>query len=138
MASLRGGEDILGLVTMKSTSVTTGPARFLRSSLRLSVPLAFIGTVLLAAPAMADLPEAWETPDEKGLLDILLFILVFPVAAAIVIALLSVLPALAKGEKLTGQSGTADDQWLGGPLGGTAEIEPSGAAKDAGGASGKW
>ena len=118
--------------------MTTSPVRALRSSLRLSVPLAVIGTVLVAAPALADVPEAWQTPDEVGLLDILLLILVFPLGLALIITLLTLIPALARGEKLTGQANTADDQWIGGPRGGTAEIEPSGAAKDAGGASGKW
>ena len=97
-------------MTKKSTSVTTGPVRFLRSSLRLSVPLAFVGVILLAAPALADLPEAWETPEEKGLLDILFFILVLPVGAALVIVLLTLLPSLARGEKLTGQVDTVDHE----------------------------
>lgn len=123
---------------MKSSSVTTSPVRALRSSLRLSVPLAVIGTAMLATPAMADLPEAWETPDEVGFLDIFLYIGVLPLAATLIITLLVLLPALARGESLRGHSTAIEDQWIGGPRGGAAEIETSAAAQDAGGASGKW
>ncbi|GGD16532.1 hypothetical protein [Nocardioides daphniae] len=125
-------------MTTKSSSVTTSPVRALRSSLRLSVPLTVIGSALLAAPAMADLPEAWETPESVGFMDFFLIVLVVPLVVALVITLLTVLPALARGEKLSGHVSPVADDWFGGPRGGKAEVEASGAAKDAGGASGTW
>src|SRR5690606_9755547 len=95
-----GREDILLGVTTKSLSVTSSPVRALRSSLRLSVPLAVATAVLMATPAMADLPEAWETPETAGFLDHFILIAAVPVGVALVIALLTLLPSLARGEKL--------------------------------------
>lgn len=138
MVGCAAREDILARVTTKSPFVTSSPVRALRSSLRLSVPLAVTSAVLMAAPAMADLPEAWETPETVGFLEVLVLILVIPVAAALVIALLSLLPALARGEKLSGHSTPVTDDWFGGPRGGKAEVEAGGTAKDSGGASGTW
>ncbi|QCX26905.1 hypothetical protein [Nocardioides jishulii] len=124
-------------MTTKSTSVTTSPARALRSSLRLSVPLTVIGTALLAAPALALPPEGWDTPESVSFMDYFLLVLVFPLALALVITLAAILPSLVRGEKLSGHSSPVSDDWFGGPRGGKAEVE-AGAAKDAGGASGKW
>lgn len=133
-----GREDILFSVTTKSLSVTSSPVRALRSSLRLSVPLAVTTAVLMATPAMADLPEAWETPETAGFLDHFILIAAVPVGVALVIALLTLLPALARGEKLSGHAAPVADEWFGGPRGGKAEITAAGAAKDSGGASGTW
>lgn len=131
------GDDILVRVTTKSTSVTTSPARALRSSLRLSVPLTVIGTALLAAPALALPPQGWDTPESVSFMDYFLLVLVFPLALALVITLATVLPMLLRGEKLSGHSTPVNDDWFGGPRGGKAEVE-AGAAKDTGGASGTW
>ncbi|WP_110239087.1 hypothetical protein [Nocardioides gilvus] len=125
-------------MTTKTFSVTTGPVRLVRSSLRLFVPLGILGSVLLAAPALAERPEAWETPESVGFLDFFLLVLVFPLVATAVITLLTILPALVKGEKLSPNAAPIEDQWLGGPKGGKAELEGSDAAKNAGGASGQW
>lgn len=125
-------------MTTKSPSVTSSPVRALRSSLRLSVPLAVTSAVLMAGPAMADLPEAWETPETASFMDHLLFILALPLAATVVITLMVLVPALARGEKLSGHSAPVSDEWFGGPRGGKAEVTPAGSAKDAGGASGTW
>lgn len=124
-------------MTTKSTSVTSSPVRVLRSSLRLFVPLAVMSSLTFAAPAMADLPEGWETPEAVGLGDFLILVLAIPLSIALVLALLTVLPALARGEKLSGHSGPVTDEWFGGPRGGKAELK-AGAAKDSGGASGTW
>lgn len=118
--------------------MTTSPVRVLRSSLRLSVPLAVMSSVVLAAPAMADLPEAWETPESASFLDFLVLVLAIPVGVALVITLLAIAPALARGEKLTGHHGPVTDDWFGGPRGGKRELKASGSAQDAGGASGTW
>lgn len=125
-------------VTTKTSSVTTSPVRFVRSSLRLSVPLGIVGTVMLAAPALAERPEAWETPESVQFMDFFLLVLALPLAAAVVITLLAILPALVKGEKLSPNAAPVEDQWLGGPKGGKNELESSESVKDAGGASGKW
>lgn len=138
MTGSRWGEDRLVAVTTKTSSVTTGPVRLVRSSLRLSVPLGIVGSVLLAAPALAERPESWETPENVQFMDFFLLVLIFPLAAAVVITLLTILPALVKGEKLSSNDAPIEDQWLGGPKGGKAELQGSDSAKDAGGASGQW
>lgn len=95
-------------------------------------------TALLAAPAMADVPEGWS----DGTTDwswgrLLLVILVIPVALAVVISLLAALPALLRRESLTG--GPDEPQWLGGPRKGTAELAgPDDETTQAGGASARW
>lgn len=138
MLGSRQREDTLVSVTTKTSSVTTSPVRFVRSSLRLSVPLGILGSVLLAAPALAERPEGWSTPESVGFMDFFLVVLLFPLAATLVITLLTVLPALVKGEKLSPNAAPIEDQWLGGPKGGKAELQSSDSAKDAGGASGQW
>lgn len=138
MLDSRAREDTLVAVTTKTSSVTTSPVRVVRSSLRLSVPLGILGSVLLAAPAMAERPENWATPESVQFMDFFLLVLVFPLAATVVITLLAIVPALVKGEKLAPNAAPIEDQWLGGPKGGKAELESTGSAKDAGGASGQW
>lgn len=138
MVSSPGREDRLVAVTTKTSSVTTSPVRFVRSSLRLSAPLGIVGAVLLAAPALAERPEGWEAPESVQFMDMFLLVLVFPIVAAVVITILTILPALVKGEKLSPNAAPIEDEWLGGPKGGKSELESSGSAKDAGGASGKW
>lgn len=125
-------------VTTKSSSVTASPARALRSSLRLSVPMAVIGSVLVAAPSMADTPAGWPEPTDGGsFLDHFLLIAVYPLAIALVIALIVYVPALLGKDKAQ-TAGPVDGEWLGGPGGAKAAAQEDTDASQAGGASGKW
>ncbi|WP_110181836.1 hypothetical protein [Nocardioides solisilvae] len=122
-----------------TTSSQTSPARVLRSSLRLLVPAVVVGSVLLGAPALADVPEGWSDPDPVSAMDFLLVLILLPLGAAALVALLFYAPILARGEKLSTRSTPVEDQWLGGPRGGRAELEQSKApAEETGGASGSW
>lgn len=122
-----------------TTSSETSPARVLRSSLRLIVPVVVAGSVLLAAPALADVPEGWSDPDPVSAMDFLIVLIALPLGAVALVALLFYAPILARGEKLSSRSAPVEDQWLGGPRGGRAELEESKApSKETGGASGSW
>lgn len=125
-------------MSTQTTSVTTSPVRVLRSSLRLTVPLAVVGSVLLAGPAMADPPQQWPAADEVQFMDWFLLMLVFPVAATVVIMLLTLVPAFRKGETLGPQDPPVNGEWLGGPAGGRRALTDGEKADRTGGASGTW
>jgi hypothetical protein len=90
----------------------------------------------LAAPASADVPEGWSNPDDVDMLYALLLLAGVPLLLFVVIVVLTYLPALVRGEKLT--PGSADDQWFGGPRQGAKEIEAGAPAEETGGARGSW
>ncbi|WP_181310399.1 hypothetical protein [Nocardioides campestrisoli] len=125
---------------MTSTSSSeTSPARVLRSSLRLIVPVAVMGSVLLASPALADVPENWTQPDSVSALQFLLILVGLPLGGVALITLLFYAPILARGEKISSSSSPVEDQWLGGPRAGRGELEGSSSSeKETGGASGTW
>jgi hypothetical protein len=60
---------------------------------------AVASSVVIAGPASADVPQGWETSHMDGL-HLLVFILFIPLAVAIVIALLVLLPGVLRGERL--------------------------------------
>jgi len=92
--------------------------------------------VLVAGPAVAEVPEGWSDPDEVGILQLMLVIGALPIALAVVIGLAVYLPALARGENVR-PGGEVADEWFGGPRSGPAELE-SREAGTTGGASGSW
>ena len=108
---------------------------------------AWLAVGALVGPASADTPEGgtWETPPEPSAFGYLLILVILPLGAAAVIALLAVLPSIIgdKGYE-PGQSWRGDTEWFGGPTKGVAaadevtpdEIEQS--SQDAGGTSGRW
>ncbi len=131
------GDDILADVTSMTALKNLRPV--VRSSLRLAVPAAVVLTVLLAGPAMADVPEGWSDPEDVSAMQFLLLLFLVPVGLALLISLAVYLPALARGEKIAPNSTPVDDQWFGGPRGGRAELQSSDAQeKGTGGASGNW
>ncbi len=109
-------------------------SRRLASAAAASVVVAVTG---LAAPASADVPEGWSNPDDVSTLYALLLLGGAPLVLFVVIVVLTYLPAMVRGEKLT--PGAADDQWFGGPREGAEELE-SGATttEETGGARGSW
>ena len=118
--------------------MTTSPARALRTSLRLSVPMAALGAAFAAAPAMAATPANWAEPTDGGsFMDHFLFIAVYPIGLALVIALLAFAPALLGKDKAKAAA-AVDGEWLGGPAGAKAGSQEGTDSSEAGGASGKW
>ena len=59
-----------------------------------------------------------------------------PLLLFVGIVVLTYLPALVRGEKLS--PGAADDQWFGGPRQGAKELESGAQAEETGGARGTW
>ena len=94
--------------------------------------------VLVAAPAGAEVPEGWSTPEDVSLLQILVVVAGIPLVLFALITLAVLLPALTRGEKLL-PSTESKDQWFGGPGGSAGELEPAGRQTGTtGGASGSW
>ena len=115
-----------------STSVRRR-SRLLASAVAASV---VVSVTTLAAPAHADVPEGWSNPEDVDLLYALLLLAGVPLLLFVVIAVLTYLPALVRGEKIA--PGAADDQWFGGPRQGAKELESGAPAEETGGARGSW
>ena len=114
------------------TSVRRRPRRLARAA-AVSTGLALVA---LAAPAGADVPEGWSNPEDVDTLHALLLLAGVPVLLFVVIAVLTYLPAIVRGEKLT--PGAAEDQWFGGPRQGAKELESGTSSDETGGARGRW
>lgn len=107
--------------------------------LPLTLPLAVVLAVGSAGPAAAAVPEGWSDPEPVSALQFLGVLVVAPVGLALVIALLTYLPSLIRGEGLAPGSSGSGDQWFGGPTHGTAELaEPDRDDSKAGGAGARW
>lgn len=116
-----------------------------RWSLALSGAVSLVLGAALVLPAAADTPEAWEQAPDVSVLGFLLVLLIIPVGAAAVIALLAVLPSLASDKGYEpGQSWRGQPEWFGGPTKGvgaadgvTPEQIESG-SRSTGGTSASW
>lgn len=110
---------------------------FVRRAAVTAVGLAAV-SFALAGPASANVPQGWSDPAPMPIGKFLLIILVLPVAAAIVISLIVLLPGLLKGEGL-GNKPEQGGEWFGGPRQGTSDLAaPDGDDSQAGGASARW
>ena len=105
--------------------------------------VAVIGAAALlgvAGPASADVPEGWSDPAPVSALHALLLLGGVPLLLFLAIALAVYLPSMVRGESVTpGGTAFGDDQWLGGPRPGRAELAaPDTDDSQAGGASARW
>lgn len=102
--------------------------------------IALVGAVLLSGgPAGANVPEGWSNPESVDALHMLALLVGIPLGLALVIILLTIAPALARGEKFTHSNSAPDAEWFGGPRNGTQELPaPDDADSKAGGSSGRW
>ena len=96
-----------------------------------------------AVAASADTPEprpgSWEAKPDVDVLHAFLVLGGIPVLVFVVIALLFVAPALARGEDLSIDAREPENQWLGGPRKEAGELAaPDTADSKAGGAGGSW
>lgn len=107
---------------------------------RTAVLLAAVGTPLLvAAPAGAQVPEGWSNPDEVPVLHALLVLGGVPLLLFVLILLAVYVPSLIRGEGIKPGAPALENQWLGGPRKGTAELAgPDSQESEAGGASARW
>lgn len=116
-----------------------------RGALALSGAASLVLGAALVVPAAADTPAAWEKAPDPSLLGYLLVLLIIPIGVAAVIALLTVLPSMARDKGYQpGQAWRGQPEWFGGPTKGvgaadsvTPEQIESG-AKSTGGTSARW
>jgi hypothetical protein len=125
--------DTLTLVTTPRAR-SLRPAR-LRTATRAAAVALVAGLVLMASPALADVPSGWPDPPDVPLMRALTIYLFLPVALFVLIALIVMVPSWARGERA---GGTPEDQWFGGRRGGPDELEAGSPERTSGGASGNW
>ena len=132
-----GNTDILPDVTTPLTSMPSS----IRRVLVVAAAGVWLGaaSVVLAAPASADVPEYWEEPAKVDKLEAILLLGGVPLLLMVVITFLVYAPSVARGERIApGHAGT-ENQWLGGPRKSAGELAgPDTDDSQAGGASGRW
>ncbi len=96
--------------------------------------------VALAAPAAAEVPaQGWPENPPVSILDALLLIGGVSLAVILVVTVLTVGPALARGERMTPGVPAVENQWIGGPRRTAGELAgPDGEGSEAGGAGARW
>jgi len=86
-----------------------------------------------------DVPVGWSNPSEVNMVEALLLLVGVPLLLFILITVAVYLPSLIRGESIAPGQPPVENQWLGGPRTGTAELKgPESEDVDAGGASGRW
>jgi hypothetical protein len=100
--------------------------------------------VTTAASALAfvvplDVPVGWSQPDDVNMVHALLLLVGVPLLLFILITVAVYLPSIIRGERIAPGQPPVENQWLGGPRTGTAELKgPESEDAEAGGASGRW
>ena len=119
-----------------SVTATSQP-RLVRHVLR-TAPVGLIAaSVMLAAPANANVPEGWSDPEPVDTLEAILLLVGMPLLLILLITLAVYLPSLARGESRTG--GGPAREWFGGPRKSVEELAaPDSDDSKAGGASARW
>lgn len=93
----------------------------------------------MTGPASADVAEGW--PEHAGVngIEALLLLGGIPLGLALLITALVYVPALVRGERIAPGAPVVENQWIGGPSRGTAELAgPDSTQSEAGGASARW
>ena len=97
-----------------------------------------------AASALAfvvplDVPVGWSQPDDVNMVHALLLLVGVPLLLFLLITVAVYLPSIIRGERIAPGQPPVENQWLGGPRTGTAELKgPESEDAEAGGASGRW
>src|ERR1700712_3736012 len=86
------------------------------------------GGVITAASAVAavaplDVPVGWSDPKDVNMVHALLVLGGIPLGLFVLIAVAVYLPSLVRGAGITPGQPPVEDQWLGGPRTGTAELK---------------
>jgi hypothetical protein len=101
-------------------------------------------SLLVAGPAGAEVPEGWSDPPPVPVLEALLILAGIPLLLIVLITAAVYVPAMARGERVSPNPPEIEDQWFGGPRGGTRELESAGdrgrggEPGETGGAGGRW
>src|SRR5215217_1227236 len=93
---------------------------------------------VLAAVLPMDVPVGWSEPDDVNMVHALLLLAGIPLLLFIAITIAVYVPSLVRGDRITPGQPPVENQWLGGPRTGTAELKGPESDADAGGASGRW
>jgi hypothetical protein len=93
----------------------------------------------LAAVVPLDVPVGWSNPSDVNMVHAVLLLAGIPLLLFILITAAVYLPSVIRGERIAPGQPPVENQWLGGPRTGTAELKgPDSQDAEAGGASGRW
>lgn len=93
----------------------------------------------LAAIVPLDVPVGWSDPADVNMVEALLVLGGIPLLLFIALTVAVYVPSLVRGERIAPGQPPVENQWLGGPRTGIAELKgPESEDTDAGGASGRW
>jgi hypothetical protein len=93
----------------------------------------------VAAVIPLDVPVGWDEPKDVNMVHALLVLGGIPLLLFILITVAVYVPSLVRGERIAPGQPPVENQWLGGPRTGTAELKgPESVDAEAGGASGRW
>ena len=96
-----------------------------------------LSTVINLIPL--DVPVGWSNPSDVNMVHALLLLGGLPLLLFLTITVAVYIPSLVRGERIAPGQPPVENQWLGGPRTGTAELKgPESEDADAGGASGRW
>ena len=87
-----------------------------------------------------DTPIGWGEENDVDMVSAALILVGIPLLLFVLIAIAVYLPSVLRGEPILPGTPDVEDQWLGGPRSGTAELAATCDAGDSGtgGASGRW
>jgi len=100
--------------------------------------------VIIAASALdavvpMDVPEGWSNPSDVNVVEALLLLGGIPLLLFIAITVAVYAPSVVRGERIAPGQAPVENQWIGGPRTGTAELKGRESEDaEAGGASGRW
>jgi hypothetical protein len=95
----------------------------------------------VASVVPLDVPVGWGGEEDRGvnMVHALLYLGGVPLLAFILITVAVYVPSIVRGERVAPGHAPVENQWLGGPRTGTAELKGRESEdEDAGGASGRW
>jgi hypothetical protein len=95
----------------------------------------------LAAVFPLDVPVGWGGDQDRdvNMVHAVMLLGGIPLLLFLAITVAVYVPSLVRGDRITPGQPPVDNQWLGGPRSGTAELKgPESEDADAGGASGRW
>lgn len=94
---------------------------------------------VLPAILPLDVPVGWPEAPDVNMVHALLVLGGIPLLLFVAITVAVYVPSLVRGERITPGQPAVENQWLGGPRTGTAELTGRGSEDTgAGGASGRW
>ena len=98
-----------------------------------------IAASALAAVVPMDVPEGWSNPSDVNVVEALLLLGGIPLLLFIAITVAVYAPSVVRGERIAPGQAPVENQWIGGPRTGTAELKGRDSEDaEAGGASGRW